>query len=854
MGNVASWKQQLEERINMAFLLEEKRGTPCVLVTLEKLYEVLNSESLKQAITEYRGALANIKFHEESGNLQFAKDWKANAGKKKSSLPGWVFSAKEMVPHEWIDSKKNNRGVGAWRHQDWAVVNGLIMCDFDHLDDPRDVYEKHIKPLFEKWKILFAFITPSGKGLKVVFLAKDEIGNIEANQTEFAKDANLELDEVCKDASRLSFCTSKEDVLYLNEEIVNIENEKFIDTYRKVYFKGVSSPDMFGGNAHSMANPQSNPDSGVRGNVNTGEDKSPAGTESSELVLDFTGYTYCGIAIEDIITKLIGDKEIKEGKRHETLFQTAKMLRYVCERSDKKVEFFLQKLPWVQELDSEDHNVSRTIADAMAKPYSSYIPKTLMNALKELGYKDDEKEAQDEAKPYEIFGQEIEKLFDKFPCLPEVCYNMERVSYPAALYVGAAFLGTLMTRTWYHYWFQPYLERRLNYAVIIIGDPGCGKSFAGDLFDLICEPISVVDEVGNAAINKFKKDRRLRETSDKEKKKEALVLPENIIRIHGPRTANGVFIEDMVNAVEIVNGKPMHLHMLTFSAELDNMTQAQKGGQWIDKGPMELLAFHNERDNQQYKNIDSVSGPFNVYWNFVYTGTPIALARKINEKNFGNGLFSRLGCIPMCSDYFACAEERVMTKAEEARNNKLKEWAYILDKVQGELPLKPLMKATHDFVREIKELAKIDGNKVEAFLVNRVPYYGINISAPFIFMRHYKEWQEKRTFKCDKYDVQLCRLVMDIQMHSQRLYFGKYAEMYFDNSTRDKLAKAYNQKNTKSNDLFKSLPDEFVIEDIQKISQDMTVNAARILVSRWKNEGRLDKVSTKRGSEKWKKK
>ncbi len=41
--------------------------------------------------------------------------------------------------------------------------------------------------------------------------------------------------------------------------------------------------------------------------------------------------------------------------------------------------------------------------------------------------------------------------------------------------------------------------------------------------------------------------------------------PEYIIRIHGPRTANGVFIEDMVNAKEIVDGEMMHLHLLTFS-------------------------------------------------------------------------------------------------------------------------------------------------------------------------------------------------------------------------------------------------------------------------------------------------
>lgn len=836
----------------MAFLYEPRRGKPTVVVDKSLFKAVLNDKNLQQNIVDYRQYMKNANFHEESGNLEESKKWKTEAGKIKAQLPGWVFSAKEMVAHEWIDSKKKNRGVDHWRHQDWAIVNGLIMCDFDHLEDPVKTYSEHIEPIIPLWEVLFVFITPSGKGLKVVFKAMDHLGDIEENQKAFASAANLELDEVCKDASRLSFCTTNDDVLYLDEEIFDYENETFIKKYKEKYFRGVVNPDMFGNNAVPVADAS---DSQVRGNVDagsTGEVQQQSSGLGVPPVLDFSGYTYCGISPKDIISKLLADNPVKEGKRHDTLFQTAKLLRYVCERSDKKVEFFLRQLPWVQALDEEDHNVARTIADAMAKPYSSYLPKSLKSALVDLGYKEEERPEEDQLKPYIMFGKKLETFFDKFPCMAECCFGLEQGSYPAAIFVGAAFFGTLMTRTWYHYWFQPLRERRLNYCVIVVGDPGSGKSFAGDLYDIICEPIVVQDQLGTDAINKYKKEIRRRNTSDKEKKKDPLVMPENIIRIHGTRTANGVFIEDMVGATDIVNGKPMHLHMLTFSAELDSMTQAQKGGQWIDKTSMELLAFHNEEDNQNYKNVDSVSGPFKVYWNFVYTGTPIALGRKVNERNFGSGLFSRLGCLPMGSDYYQCAEMRTKTKAEEARNGVLNYWAYELDKVQGELPLEPIVKDTHKYVQEIKELARLDDNKTEAFLVNRVPYYGINVAAPFILMRHWDEWQEKRTFKCDRYDIDLCRTICEIQMHSQRQFFGKYAEMYFDNSQRDRLQKEYSTKNTKSQDLFKGLPAEFTIDDIIK-AQDMTVNAARILVTRWKERKMCEKISTKRGKEKWRK-
>lgn len=836
----------------MAFLYEAKRGVTTQVVTEDLFKGVLSMTMVKEAIANYRHMLDTMKFHEDSGNLEEAKKWKSKAGGLKSTLPGWIFSAKAMVDHEWIDSKKKSHGIGAWRHQDWALVNGLIMCDFDHLENPFQEYNDHIASLIATWGILFVFVTPSGHGLKVVFKGNAEIGDIAANQEAFAKAANMELDDVCKDASRLSFVTTKEDVIFLDKELFTYENENFIQKYTKEYFRGVSHPDMYGGNGVTVGTVSTGPVSGAGDSDDTGVGSSASGGESSPVVLDFSGYNYCGIEIKDIIDKLIGNAGIKEGKRHETLFQTAKMLRYVCERSDKKVEFFLRQLPWVQELDTEDHNVSRTIADAMAKPYSSYIPKNLKNALKELGYNEEEKHEIDELKPYIAWGKKLETYFDKFPCMAEACFNLEYGSYPAALFTAAAFFGTLMTRTWYHYWFQPLVERRLNYGVVIVGHPGSGKSFAGDLYKLICEPIIVADQIGNDAINQYKEEKIVNQTKSEKNKKDGVAPPRNIIRIHGPRTANGVFIEDMYYATDMVEGKKMHLHMLTFSAELDSMTQAQKGGQWIDKTTMELLAFHNEEDNQQYKNVESISGPFNVYWNFVYTGTPIALARKVNERNFGTGLFSRLGCLPMGSDYFEEAAERVITKAEETRNKTLRDWAYILDKVQGELPIKPLVHDTNKFVNEIKAMAKIDDNRAEAFLVNRVPYYGINVAVPYVFMRHYKEWEENKTFKCDRYDIELCRIFMEIQMHSQRQFFGRYAEMYFENSERDKTSRAYSTKTSKSDDLYNQLPKEFTIEDIQK-KQEMTVNAARILVSRWKDAKRCVKISTKRGHEKWSK-
>lgn len=148
--------------------------------------------------------------------------------------------------------------------------------------------------------------------------------------------------------------------------------------------------------------------------------------------------------------------------------------------------------------------------------------------------------------------------------------------------------------------------------------------------------------------------------------------------------------------------------------------------------------------------------------------------------------------------------------------------------------------------------AELDGNKADAFLVRRVPYYGVNVSAPFILMRHWKEWQEKRTFTCDKYDIELCRIAMEIQMHSQRYFFGRYAEIYFDNTQRENLEKRMHNYGEKSKGYFNALTEQFNIDDVQT-NCGLSMNAARVLVSRWCKDGVVKKLPGKRGQEKWKK-
>ena len=439
-------------------------------------------------------------------------------------------------------------------------------------------------------------------------------------------------------------------------------------------------------------------------------------------------------------------------------------------------------------------------------------------------------------------GHEIEKLMPYYPCLREVCHRLEPAAYPAALFVGAALFGTLMTRCTYNYYHRAYRDRRLNYCVFIIGNPATGKSFAERLYDVIADPIIQETKKGTKALYNYKK--RLLRWENGGRKGQGPEKSVTLIRTHPSRTSNRVFIEDMMNAVENVDGKEMNLHLLSFDSELDNAINMQ-GESWNNKAFLELKAFHNEDDGQFFTSIDSMLCNFHVYWNFIYTGTPLALRHKVNETNIGTGLATRLACIPMPSTHFRMMqlEEYNPSKGspdftEEERT--LHMWAERLNKTHGKLSIQALVRCAYDWTSDRMEDAMIDDSEADETMIKRVGYYGINVSVPFVVMRHWDEWQQHGTLSIDDTDLALCRLVMDIQYMCQIRFFAKYWDHYFEQANHQDppLGK---RRTTVMRQRYALLPETFSADTIQVFCGVERRNAEK-MIERWLREGLIDRI------------
>ena len=742
----------------------------------------------------------------------------------KRKLPAFIFQA----TFDETESAKGKKG--RWRKQSATRLTGLVVMDIDHLEDAYKTYEEiRANVDFEKEGILFIYVTPSGHGLKIVFKARLEWGNLIDNQHHMAAILGVTVDESCKDASRMSFICKNADILYLDKELFTYENKDFAERYDALYRDGHSQ--ATDENSQTLIN-QTTPNPSLL--IKEGN---PQGN------LKWRGYD-----IQSIINERYGAKLPcrEDSNRHTESLKLATDLLLMLDGDKATVQKIVEAQPWVQEIIAErDENVAQTVASAAEsvsqkeKKYAGSLPsKAMQEAIRTCTGKSYQEivkglspmlAAEQEMDQWLwMWGEEIEKMAEHFPIIKDICKGLKRNQYPAALFVAGGLFMTLMTRCTYRFYHRPEELRRLNNSTLIIGDPASGKSFATRLYKLLAAPIVAADKVGKDAINAY---RELMKTkgANKEKPKK----PKVVIRVHPARTSNAQFIQDMVNAVEEVDGEPMQLHMLTFDTELDNTLNVQKGGAWIDKMSLELKAFHNEEDGQAYSNMDSILQDFNVVWNFIYTGTPNALKKKITEQNFGSGLATRLTCIPLPATNFEMMSRESNVDLES--DNRLKEWATLLDKTKGELSVQKIVDELYDWTARRMEDAKENKSKADEMLLKRCAYHGLNFSAPFIVMRHWDQMHLEGEFWCGEFDTdevdwKLAELIVNIQYACQRHFFGAMADNYFDNKNRE--ASANFRHNPKTVEAFNRLPEVFTKEDVMRCFSLRSDSASWMRISR----------------------
>ena len=735
----------------------------------------------------------------------------------KRKLPAFIFQAT-------FDETLSKAGkLGQWRKQAATRLTGLVVMDIDHVENPQEVYEGWGETELRNHGVLLVYITPSGKGLKIVFKADAQKGNLIDNQHEMAKVLGVEVDESCKDASRMSFICKESDILFIDKELFTYENKEFAERYDALYRDGRSQ----GKNTMQVLT-----NTNLTNQTNNNEEKRNETGEGKDL---YHGVEY---------TKICEAWQAAQGgapaagDRHRTMLQMALDLRYICDNQPDMVDRVLRMCGFVQDVIKErgDKEVTDIAHTACERKLYKDIPKRMQGVLESVGIHASNTPAAAKAVgavevPYEQFAERLEPLL----CTPyaEACRGVSRANWLGAVFASGAMYCTLLTRCWYKH-FDGGIQR-LNPQVLIIGHPASGKSFAKHLDDQIMCSMRAQDEEVRLAETRYKQEQKKRGTSSKAQKQDALVEPEGMIRYLPTKTSNNIFFRRLKRAKEMVNGEQLPLHLYMFDSELDSSISAQSGGAWIGKHDLELKAFHNELSGVDYANGDSINDILPVFWNSVTTGTNVSLHKKFTLRNINDGLCSRVAIFQMERANFKMVRRNVV---DWKTNEALKTWGFKLEQLHGELPLQRLVDHVYDLCELSAQEAEAANDLVLDYLRKRAVFYATWFTIPRIVARQYDKFKKSGQLEVTDDDLKFATLMYDAVIWFQDYFFGQMLQDSWDNAEREYVPR---RRNTKNADAYLSLPETFTTKDVQQVL-DLEADASTKQCQRWLTHGFIERV------------
>ena len=472
----------------------------------KELNAVFNNPETFQKVNKVREARAR-------GDLK-------TADRVKHSLEGIIFVADDFaecekpVKVEINGVKTEVMELGKWRLQKSAHLNGLAVLDVDHLqENPIEVFRRWTEEQLRELGVLLVFITSSNAGLKFVFIARKEWGNLIDNAKEMARQLGLKADESCKDASRMSFAPSEPagDILFYDpERMFSYENPEYDQLFGEQY----------------------------RGNCTTGSVPVCKNEECRNVgIKDFSisDCKYKGVPMQKIVDCWVGQQLPEAGTRHKTSLELADHLRYICDSDAALIEAILRTQPWVDAIVKErGENVGQTVKSALAFKEEKRMPRRMYHALRDAGV-DEFAGLGTRRLPYDDWARRLNQL--PLGCYePALGYIDNDEIKPGGVITAAGMYDSLMTKCWYQD-FEGY-PHRLNVLAMVIGGPASGKGFAVKQDEYIMEVMQEADAPGRELEKQYKEGLTERETSQKEQKKDALKRPTEMVRYCPVKTSN----------------------------------------------------------------------------------------------------------------------------------------------------------------------------------------------------------------------------------------------------------------------------------------------------------------------------
>jgi hypothetical protein len=485
-----------------------------------------------------------------------------------------------------------------------AQPSGCFMFDGDGMENPRGFYDTNIAHRLEELGILYAGMTPSQHGLRLVARMRPEFGSIAEAQKWLSGQIGWECDAACKDLARASYAVPGEYVYFLN-------------------------PALFTENGTVEAKEE-------------GRGKKEEGRGEMEEVPD-CNETFKGIPLADICHEwlLQTGGEPAEGERNDRLHKLALRLRHITDFNEGTM---LAVMPNYGLSEEEMRSLihSACVAQRTSRPRDLQPVLDKLMAVQQMEQEDEEDDLADE----EIvsLNEQISNLdFTLPPLIRQIASTAPDDFVAACVLCQLPMLGTLASKLR-----AQYLDGRMHspsFQVSLEAPQASGKSFMTRISEMLMAPIRNRDAEERQKEQEYmEKMNELKVTNVKvtAKNREELLgqKPKGIIRFV-PAT---ISITKLLQRLENARG----LHIFAFAEEIDTVTKAFKRG-FSSYGDLLRVAFDNGLYGQDYASTESFSGLVTAYYNTLFSGTPKAMRRFYPDVE--DGLVSRV-CFVMLPDQF----------------------------------------------------------------------------------------------------------------------------------------------------------------------------------------------------------
>ncbi len=783
---------------------------PC---TREAFTQILVSDVVVnncRNVTSLRDMEEHAKTDDERRRLHEAQ------AKVKKQLPAFLFMA----------SFPSGR-----RRQKDAVLNGLVMLDFDNVADPRALFGTwQAAGYVERLGILLAHVTPSGRGLRLVAKADARRGNLADNQHYIASQLGLEADEACKDASRISFAFPLDYLLYENKELFEYDNKEFDRQYGAEYRGGDSSPRAADGDRDGQ--PGGGAAGGPAGAPEEGAGQSARQARHVELGADENGEpAFRGVAYRKIVDewwRQQGGRPVV-GERNQKLHRLAAHLRYIC---DNSADALMRVMPSYGLSEAE----MRQLCDSAVKlKMYGGRPKALVKVLEAVGVTADEA-TEDEADARNLEADYRARL-DKLVLPPALRAVMSFV--PDDIRIGALLASlpmmyTLASRvTFNHFDGSP---TRLSGMTFVIGPAASGKSFILALDKLLMEPVRMADMAGRRTEQEYRDSKELNKNKQKQMEK-----PHPVIRITPIQISNTMLALRMRDAVD-AQDPSLHLHVYSCEAELATALRAQKGGSWIEKNDLYCKSFHNELWGMDYANDQAINGEIQVNLNLVISGTEDAFDRLIPTSTVLSGLPTRLMYFQMPAAHYrmiAKGKKKINTSAETL----LKDTAYYLDQTRGHVDATRLTDHMYRWCERIAKRAEIEDDEELDDLRKRTAIIGERAGVAYALVAQREAYEKGKPLVMDKDVLAFAEFVADYCLYSQ---YRKFAQRMKEQKQRVEEAAGTKRQPMLLVSVYNALKQTFTLDELAAARPGVNRNALYSNINKWKKKGLIKDVESKK--------